>query len=341
MATVIPMPQSPRKSSGDTPTSLEQATALVADDLAAVNRHINNQLASDVSLIRQMGAYIIAAGGKRLRPLTLILSAHALSYQGTAHIDLAAVIEFIHTATLLHDDVVDESDLRRGRPTANAVWDNSATVLVGDFLYSRAFEMMVAVDRMRVMEIMAGTTNAIAEGEVMQLLNTHNPETTEAQYLETITRKTARLFESATRLGAVLAGAGPATEDALADFGLHLGVAFQIIDDALDYRADAKQMGKNAGDDLAEGKVTLPLIHALQHCDDSQGQLLRNAIEDGTREHFGRIHSIIETLDSLAYTSRRAQDYADTARQALEVLPPSNYRTALANLADFSVSRTF
>ena len=335
------MPQSPRKSSGDTPTSLEQATALVADDLAAVNRHINNQLASDVSLIRQMGAYIIAAGGKRLRPLTLILSAHALSYQGTAHIDLAAVIEFIHTATLLHDDVVDESDLRRGRPTANAVWDNSATVLVGDFLYSRAFEMMVAVDRMRVMEIMAGTTNAIAEGEVMQLLNTHNPETTEEQYLETITRKTARLFESATRLGAVLAGAGPATEDALADFGLHLGVAFQIIDDALDYRADAKQMGKNAGDDLAEGKVTLPLIHALQHCDDSQGQLLRNAIEDGTREHFGRIHSIIETLDSLAYTSRRAQDYADTARQALEVLPPSNYRTALASLADFSVSRTF
>lgn len=335
------MPQSPRKSSGDTPTSLEQATALVADDLAAVNRHINNQLASDVSLIRQMGAYIIAAGGKRLRPLTLILSAHALSYQGTAHIDLAAVIEFIHTATLLHDDVVDESDLRRGRPTANAVWDNSATVLVGDFLYSRAFEMMVAVDRMRVMEIMASTTNAIAEGEVMQLLNTHNPETTEAQYLETITRKTARLFESATRLGAVLAGAGPATEDALADFGLHLGVAFQIIDDALDYRADAKQMGKNAGDDLAEGKVTLPLIHALQHCDDSQGQLLRNAIEDGTREHFGRIHSIIETLDSLAYTSRRAQDYADTARQALEVLPPSNYRTALASLADFSVSRTF
>ena len=335
------MPQSPRKSSGDTPTSLEQATALVADDLAAVNRHINNQLASDVSLIRQMGAYIIAAGGKRLRPLTLILSAHALSYQGTAHIDLAAVIEFIHTATLLHDDVVDESDLRRGRPTANAVWDNSATVLVGDFLYSRAFEMMVAVDRMRVMEIMASTTNAIAEGEVMQLLNTHNPETTEAQYLETITRKTARLFESATRLGAVLAGAGPATEDALADFGLHLGVAFQIIDDALDYRADAKQMGKNAGDDLAEGKVTLPLIHALQHCDDSQGQLLRNAIEDGTREHFGHIHSIIETLDSLAYTSRRAQDYADTARQALEVLPPSNYRTALASLADFSVSRTF
>ncbi|MDP6139822.1 MAG: octaprenyl diphosphate synthase [Arenicellales bacterium] len=341
MATVIPMPQSPRKSSGDTPTSLEQATALVADDLTAVNRHINNQLASDVSLIRQMGAYIIAAGGKRLRPLTLILSAHALSYQGTAHIDLAAVIEFIHTATLLHDDVVDESDLRRGRPTANAVWDNSATVLVGDFLYSRAFEMMVAVDRMRVMEIMAGTTNAIAEGEVMQLLNTHNPETTEEQYLETITRKTARLFESATRLGAVLAGAGPATEDALADFGLHLGVAFQIIDDALDYRADAKQMGKNAGDDLAEGKVTLPLIHALQHCDDSQGQLLRNAIEDGTREHFGRIHSIIETLDSLAYTSRRAQDHADAARQALEVLPPSNYRTALANLADFSVSRTF
>jgi len=335
------MPQSPRKSSGDTPTSLEQATALVADDLAAVNRHINNQLASDVSLIRQMGAYIIAAGGKRLRPLTLILSAHALSYQGTAHIDLAAVIEFIHTATLLHDDVVDESDLRRGRPTANAVWDNSATVLVGDFLYSRAFEMMVAVDRMRVMEIMAGTTNAIAEGEVMQLLNTHNPETTEEQYLETITRKTARLFESATRLGAVLAGAGPATEDALADFGLHLGVAFQIIDDALDYRADAKQMGKNAGDDLAEGKVTLPLIHALQHCDDSQGQLLHKTIEKGTREHFGHIHSIIETLDSLAYTSRRAQDYADTARQALEVLPPSNYRTALASLADFSVSRTF
>ncbi|HJL56694.1 MAG TPA: polyprenyl synthetase family protein, partial [Arenicellales bacterium] len=256
MGTVTPLNSGYFEATASSTESLSEVSALIPDDLSAINRHIEKQLSSDVALIRQMGAYIVTAGGKRLRPLTLVLAARSLDYSGTAHIDLAAVIEFIHTATLLHDDVVDESELRRGRQTANDLWGNAASVLVGDFLYSRAFQMMVAVDHMRVMEIMSTTTNAIAEGEVMQLLNTHNPNITEQQYLETITRKTARLFESAGRLGAILADAGPATEQALADYGLNLGIAFQIVDDMLDYTADAEEMGKNSGDDLAEGKAT-------------------------------------------------------------------------------------
>ncbi|MBT7181248.1 MAG: octaprenyl diphosphate synthase, partial [Acidiferrobacteraceae bacterium] len=313
MGTITPLNSERFAPASSSTESLSEISALIPDDLGAINRHIEKQLSSDVALIRQMGAYIVAAGGKRLRPLTLVLAARSLDYSGTAHIDLAAVIEFIHTATLLHDDVVDESELRRGRETANDLWGNSAAVLVGDFLYSRAFQMMVAVDHMRVMEIMATTTNAIAEGEVMQLLNTHNPDITEQQYLETITRKTARLFESAGRLGAILADAGPATEQALADYGLSLGIAFQIVDDMLDYTVDAEEMGKNAGDDLAEGKATLPLIHALGECAPDQHQLLSSAISEGHRDWLIEVKAIIESTSALAYTSRRARDYAEAA----------------------------
>jgi octaprenyl-diphosphate synthase len=341
MGTVTPLNSGYLEATASNTESLREISALIPDDLGAINRHIEKQLSSDVALIRQMGAYIVAAGGKRLRPLTLVLAARSLDYSGTAHIDLAAVIEFIHTATLLHDDVVDESELRRGRQTANDLWGNAAAVLVGDFFYSRAFQMMVAVDHMHVMEIMATTTNAIAEGEVMQLLNTHNPDITEQQYLETITRKTARLFESAGRLGAILADAGPATEQALADYGLNLGIAFQIVDDMLDYTADAEEMGKNAGDDLAEGKATLPLIHALGECSPDQHQLLSSAISEGHRDWLIEVKAIIESTGALAYTSRRARDYAEAATQSLETLPASPYRTALAHLADFSVSRTY
>ena len=341
MGTITPLNSERFAPASSSTESLSEISALIPDDLGAINRHIEKQLSSDVALIRQMGVYIVAAGGKRLRPLTLVLAARSLDYSGTAHIDLAAVIEFIHTATLLHDDVVDESELRRGRETANDLWGNAASVLVGDFLYSRAFQMMVAVDHMRVMEIMATTTNAIAEGEVMQLLNTHNPNITEQQYLETITHKTARLFESAGRLGAILADAGPATEQALADYGLNLGIAFQIVDDMLDYTVDAEEMGKNAGDDLAEGKATLPLIHALGECSPDQHQILSSAISEGNRDRFIEVKSIIESTGALAYTSRRARDYAEAATQSLETLPASPYRTALADLADFSVSRTY
>ena len=323
---------------GDLLTSIN---TLVGEDMAAVDRHIQNELRSDVALIEQIGHYIVGAGGKRLRPVTLLLSAHALRYKGTAHIDLAAVIEFIHTATLLHDDVVDESGLRRGRETANDLWGNAASVLVGDFLYSRAFQMMVAVGNPRVMDIMAQTTNSIAQGEVMQLINSHDPQTTQAAYLETITRKTAQLFESAARLGAVLADASPAGERVLADFGLNLGIAFQMVDDALDYSAEADQMGKNAGDDLAEGKITLPLIHAMDRVTAGEQAVIREAIETGDRDALTEIRQIIESTGALAYTCARAQEHAGLARQSLEALPTSQYRDALSALADFSVSRTF
>lgn len=320
---------------------LKNVLDLASGDMNGVNRHIQSQLVSDVALIQEVGRYIIAAGGKRLRPVTVVLSAHALGYQGTAHIDLAAVIEFIHTATLLHDDVVDESELRRGHQTANDLWGNAASVLVGDFLYSRAFQMMVAVGKPRVMDIMAETTNSIAQGEVMQLLNSHNPRITESDYLETIKRKTARLFESSARLGAVVAEAGPATEQALGEYGLNLGIAFQMIDDALDYSATAEQMGKNAGDDLSDGKTTLPLIYALDQCTPDQRDIISESISEGKRDHLDQIKQIIESTGALAYTSDQAKKHAAIARQSLDGLPVSEYRTALAQLADFSVSRTF
>ncbi|HCI88811.1 MAG TPA: octaprenyl diphosphate synthase [Gammaproteobacteria bacterium] len=319
----------------------QQLRAIVEDDFQAVNQYVIDQLYSEVELVESIGHYIVEAGGKRLRPLLVLLAAKSCGIEDNKHIPMAAVIEFIHTATLLHDDVVDESGLRRGRETANDLWGNAASVLVGDFLYSRAFQMMVAVGNPGVMDIMAQTTNSIAQGEVMQLINSHDPQTTQAVYLETITRKTAQLFESAARLGAVLADASPAGERVLADFGLNLGIAFQMVDDALDYSAESDQMGKNAGDDLAEGKITLPLIHAMDRVTAGEQAVIREAIETGDRDALTEIRQIIESTGALAYTCARAQEHAGLARQSLEALPTSQYRDALSALADFSVSRTF
>ncbi len=333
-STVTAAPADPR-------SLLESAVGLVENQMQAVNRRIQESLESDIVLIRSLAAYIVNSGGKRLRPVTLLLTARALEGDDGPAVNLAAVLEFIHTATLLHDDVVDASDLRRGNATANAVWGNEATVLVGDFLYSRAFEMMVETDSMAVMRVMAETTNRIAEGEVMQLLNAHSPDVTEAQYLETITRKTAKLFESAGRLAAIIAGASETVHDELARYGLHLGIAFQMVDDLLDYTQDAESMGKQQGDDLAEGKPTLPLIHALSHASADECKLIRHAIENGERDNFERIVKIIESTGALAYTSRRAREEAEIAKSALACLPESRYRSALEALADFSVARTF
>jgi octaprenyl-diphosphate synthase len=312
---------------------------LVADDLAAVDRLILDRLRSDVVLINQVGHYIVNSGGKRLRPLVVVLAARALGYQGRDHIALAAVVEFIHTATLLHDDVVDGSDLRRSRQTANAVWGNSASVLVGDFLYSRSFEMMVEVGRMRVMEILSHATNRIAEGEVLQLLNCHDPDVDETRYREVILRKTATLFEAGARLGAVLCDGDGVQEQALADYGRYLGTAFQMIDDALDYGSSSEDIGKNLGDDLAEGKPTLPLIRAMQVGTASQAETLRQAITDGGREQIVAVMAAIESTAAIPYTAALAAQEAGLAKAALDALPPSAFRTALAALADFAVTR--
>lgn len=320
---------------------LDPIQACVAQDMQAVNRHIQERLQTDVALINQLSFYIVNSGGKRLRPILVLLSAHALGYQGRKHIDLAAIIEFIHTATLLHDDVVDASELRRGRETANAVWGNEASVLVGDFLYSRAFEMMVTVKNMRIMEIMAQATNVIAEGEVMQLLNSNDADTTEERYLEVIRCKTAKLFEAAARVGAVISGATPAQEEAMAAYGRHLGTAFQLIDDVLDYSGSSQAIGKNIGDDLAAGKPTLPLIHALRHGNPRQAAVIRDAIEHGGREKIAQVLKAIESTEALAYTARSAQDEAAKATAALAVLPASTYREALYALAEFSVNRSY
>jgi len=318
---------------------IEQIRTLVADDTAAVDDLIRRRLQSDVVLINQLGHYIINSGGKRLRPLLVLLSAQALGYSGSHHHTLAAIVEFIHTATLLHDDVVDASELRRGHETANAVWGNEASVLVGDFLYSRAFEMMVEVDSMRVMKILAEATNTIAEGEVLQLLNCHEPDTSEEQYLEVILRKTAKLFEAAAELGAVLAGAGADIEAAMAAYGVHLGTAFQLIDDALDYSGDESIIGKQLGDDLAEGKPTLPLIYVMRTGNESQVETVRKAITDGGRELIGEVTEAIASTGAIAYTSRLAMDEALKARAALDAFPASAYRDALTGLADYAVSR--
>ena len=318
---------------------LEPIRALVEADFRAANERVRQELNSDVALINQLGDYLVAAGGKRLRPLVVLLAARACGIRDQRHVDLAAVIEFIHTATLLHDDVVDGSELRRGRETANAVWGNPASVLTGDFLYSRAFQMMVKVDDMHVMRIMADATNRIAEGEVMQLLNCHDPDTTEERYLEVIHRKTATLFEAGARLGAVAAGRGAAEEQALAAYGLHLGTAFQLIDDVLDYSASAEEMGKNVGDDLAEGKPTLPLIRAMRHGASEHRTLLREAIENGGREHAEEIIRIVGKSGALEYTRERAAVESTRARVALNPLPSSPYLDALKDLADFAVAR--
>ena len=329
-------------------TFLQPATAapdlgalrnLIADDFRAADRLIRDELRSDVALINQLGGYIINGGGKRLRPMLVLLAARACGIRDNRHINLAAIIEFIHTATLLHDDVVDASGLRRGRETANAVWGNEASVLVGDYLYSRAFQMMVAVNSMRVMQIMADATNLIAEGEVLQLLNCHDPDTTEARYLEVIRRKTATLFEAGARLGAVITERPQAEETALAAYGLHLGIAFQLVDDLLDYRASSVELGKNIGDDLAEGKPTLPLIRAMQQGTPEEQRLIRAAIENGGCEHTEDILYITRATGALDYTYACAQQERERAFTALQPLPDSVYKAALREVADFTLER--
>lgn len=313
----------------------------VVEDLKAVDALILRRLQSDVVLINQIGHYIVNSGGKRLRPLAVVLSARACGYTGERHIDLAAVIEFIHTATLLHDDVVDASELRRNRRTANVVWGNDASVLVGDFLYSRAFEMMVEVGSMRVMDILAHATNRIAEGEVLQLLNERDPDTDESRYMEVITRKTATLFEAGVRLGAVLADAPAEVEEAARQYGLALGIAFQLVDDALDYRLDNAELGKNVGDDLEEGKPTLPIIRAMAVGNPEQRALLREAILEGGRERIEEVVAAIAATDAIEYTTRLAQSYANKAKEAIRILPESPAAESLVMLADFAVARTY
>lgn len=315
--------------------------SLVAAEMAQVDEGIQRRLQSDVALINRLGGYIINSGGKRLRPTIVLLAARAVGYKGLHHINLATVIEFIHTATLLHDDVVDASEMRRGQSSANMLWGNEASVLVGDFLYSRAFEMMVEVGNMRVMEILANTTNTIAEGEVMQLMNCHDPKTTEQRYIEVIQSKTAKLFEAAACLGSVLAGQPPEIEDAMARYGMHLGTAFQLIDDTLDYVQNNDDLDKNTGDDLAEGKPTLPLIHALNRGNESQRALISDAIKDGGRDQIDEVLTVIESTKSIAYTVQRAEAEAKLAREAMTTLPDSPYKTALNDLTYFSISRNY
>lgn len=325
--------------------NVQSILALVEADMKQVNQSIQSQLNSDVVLINQLGSYIIQAGGKRLRPVSLLLAARACTpvaeELNKEFIDLAAIIEFIHTATLLHDDVVDESSQRRGKDTANEVWGNAASVLVGDFLYSRAFQMMVDVGSMRVMEILSKTTNQIAEGEVMQLLNIGAAETTEEQYFSTIENKTAILFASAAQLAAVQFQQSNKVESALYDYGLHLGIAFQLCDDVLDYVADAETMGKNVGDDLAEGKPTLPIINAIERSTGKEQQVLIDAIDNADRSKLDAVLKIIESTGSMGYTTRMAKEHAQKAKECLSSLPESKYRDALCDLADFSVSRVF
>ncbi len=330
--------QSPEK---DPAQGFEQIRGLVLDQVRMVDQLILSELSSDVLLINQIGRYIVNSGGKRLRPLLHLLAANALGYQGDHHITLAAVIEFIHTATLLHDDVVDESDLRRGQDTANAVWGNAASVLVGDYLYSTAFEMMVRLQSMRIMQVMSRTTTAIAEGEVLQLLNVNNPATTEEKYLEVIWRKTAVLFSASTQLAAVVAGSTREMEGDLARYGMHLGAAFQLIDDALDYKANPDQLGKNLGDDLAEGKPTLPLIHAMRQGSPKQAEVIRRSIEEGDRAAFSEIYKIVESTDAIAYTEQRAREEARKAIESLGSVVDSRFKDAMITLAEFSVQRSY
>ncbi|RUO29626.1 octaprenyl diphosphate synthase [Aliidiomarina sedimenti] len=309
-------------------------------DMNAVDTLIMTQLRSDVALINQLGLYIVSAGGKRLRPLLAVLSARAFNYQGDHHHTLAAVVEFIHTSTLLHDDVVDESDMRRGRETANAKFGNEASVLVGDFLYSRAFQLMVSMQSMRVMDILADATNVIAEGEVMQLMNCNDPDTTEARYFAVIYSKTARLFEAATQLGAVLSEQPAEVEEAMAAYGRHLGTAFQLVDDILDYTADAEAMGKEVGDDLAEGKPTLPLLYAMWHGSDEQSAMIKQAIEQGgQRDKLSMVMQTMKETDAIGYAQRKAIEETDKAIDALALVPDSDYKEALLALARIAVKR--
>ncbi len=313
--------------------------ALVRDDMQAVDQLISKSLESDVHLVSQVSEYIVMSGGKRLRPVVVLLAAKAFGYRGDQHIRAAAIIEFIHTATLLHDDVVDSSKRRRGQDSANAVFGNQASVLVGDFLYSRAFQMMVDIDSMRVMQILADATNTIAAGEVMQLMNVHDPDTTEEVYQQVIYRKTAKLFEAGAQIAAVLAERSDVEEAAMIRFGQELGTAFQLVDDALDFSASAAELGKNLGDDLAEGKATLPLIHAMKKGSSEDKELIRKAILEGGLDQLENITAIIESTGALQYTAARAQEAADKAIAALSDVPDSDYKRALIAIADFSVQR--
>jgi octaprenyl-diphosphate synthase len=321
--------------------SFPAVQALAAADMAAVDALIRRRLASDVALVNQVAEYIIGAGGKRLRPMLTVLAARAAGYRGEAHHQLAAVVEFIHTATLLHDDVVDESDLRRGRATANAAFGNAASVLVGDFLYSRAFQLMVELESMTIQGVLADTTNRIAEGEVLQLLHVRNPDTDEAAYLRVIERKTAVLFAAATQLGGHLASLGPNGEKALFDYGLALGYAFQIADDVLDYAGDAETLGKNVGDDLAEGKATLPLIHAMARSAPDVQARLKGIVLEGDASGFSEVMAAIERCGSLDYSRTMAQRYADAAVAALAPLADSEAKAALAGLAHYALQRAY
>jgi octaprenyl-diphosphate synthase len=321
------------------PNAAAAVLSVVAEDMRQVDAVIRRRLDSDVPLVRQVAEHIVAGGGKRLRPALLLLSAGALGFRGDARHELAAVVEFIHTATLLHDDVVDESQMRRAHRTANAAFGNAAAVLVGDFLYSRAFQMMVGLDNLRVMRVLADATNTIAEGEVLQLMNCHDPEVDEARYLDVVRRKTAKLFEASARLGAVLAQADAAREQGMADYGTHLGTAFQVIDDVLDYSGAVQDTGKSLGDDLAEGKPTLPLIRAMQAGSEAQRALVRHAIVEGGREEFAPVLEVVNATDALAYARAAATREAQAAMRAVDGLAPSAYRDSLLELAAFSVSR--
>ena len=324
-----------------TPVSIDAIRAFIAADMQAVDEVIRSRLHSDVVLIRQVAEYIIGGGGKRLRPALVMLSAGAFGYPGKHHHELAAVVEFIHTATLLHDDVVDESALRRGRPTANSLFGNAASVLVGDFVYSRAFQMMVGADNMRVLQVLADATNIIAEGEVLQLMNCRNADIDERGYLQVIRYKTAKLFEAATRLGAILGNAAAEAEEAMATYGMHLGTAFQLIDDVLDYSGDHLVIGKNVGDDLAEGKPTLPLIYALKRGTPAQAALVRRAIEQGGGEELSAVLDAIRDTGALDYAREQARTESIAAIEALALLPNSKYRDYLIQLADFAVTRSY
>lgn len=321
--------------------AIETVRQLLDADMKIVDEVIRQRLHSDVVLIKQVAEYIVGAGGKRMRPALVLLAAGALGYRGRDQHELAAIVEFIHTATLLHDDVVDESDLRRGRETANALFGNAASVLVGDFLYSRSFQMMVGLNNMRVMQVLADTTNTIAEGEVLQLLNAHDPDTDEGRYFKVIHYKTAELFQAAARLGSIIANGSKEQEDAMADYGLHLGLAFQLIDDVLDYSGDADKTGKNVGDDLAQGKVTLPLIRAMATAADADRALIRGAIEQGGRVALPEIVRIVNETGALEYAKARARLEADAAKSAINAIQNSNYKECLLKLCEFAVARSY
>lgn len=319
---------------------LESINQLAHDDMMAVNELIQHQVSSEVALINQLGFYIVNSGGKRLRPLLTVLAARAVNITNDQHHTLAAIIEFIHTATLLHDDVVDESTMRRGRETANAVFGNQASVLVGDFLYTRSFQMMVSLKRMRVMEILSDATNVIAEGEVLQLMNCNDPDTSEESYMQVIYSKTARLFEAATLLAAILTDQSIEIETAMQNYGKYLGTAFQLVDDILDYEADSEVMGKNAGDDLAEGKPTLPLLYAMWHGNPQQSAQIKQAIETGDgMQHFDEIMATMRQTGALTYTKQQALSASKQAIHALNPLPESEYKQALIGLAHIAVER--